>query len=120
MKHAGLIKRRGHYLWCLYGLAAIAGVRAALLPPERSYSGVLLSFAIGMVLAFLVSIDARIVGKPLPRTAGWLVLIFWPVAAPACVIAVRKWAGLGMVLGHAALLIVLWGVVAVGVRWLAA
>ncbi len=119
MENATLIKRRGRYLWCLYGLAAIAGVRAALLPPERSYSGLLLSLATGLLLALLVSLDARIVGKPWPQSAGWLVLFFWPVAAPACIIALRRWAGLAIVLGHSTLLCILAGIVAVGVRWLA-
>ncbi len=119
MENAALIKLRGHYLWSLYGLAAIDGVRAALLPAERSYSGILLGLATGLLLALLVALDARIVGKPLPQSAGWLVLFFWPVAAPACVIALRRWSGLGIVLGHAALLFILSAIVAVGVRWLA-
>lgn len=118
MRDADLIKRRGRYLLCLYGLAAVDGVRAALLPSGRSYSGVLLSLATGLVLAFLVFTDARILGKPLPQSAGWLILFFWPVAAPGCVIALRKWSGLWIVLGHAALLFVLSGAVAVGLRWL--
>ena len=120
MERTTLVKRRLFYLWSLYGLAAVGGVRAALLPPERSYSGVLWSLAMGLLLALLVMADAQVLGKPLPQSAGWLILFFWPLAAPGCVIALRRWRGLVIVLGHGALLLVVYALVAAGVRWLAA
>lgn len=114
------IKRRLYYLWSLYGLAAVAGVRAALLPDERTYSGVLWGLAMGLLLALLVRVDAQVLGKPLPESVGWLILLFWPLAAPGCVIALRGWRGLGIVIGHGTLLLVVSALVASGARWLAA
>ena len=120
MEPATLLQRRRLYLWCLYSLAAVAGVRAALLPAERSYSGALFGLALGFLLALLVMADADALGRPLPQTAGWLILFFWPLAVPGCVIALRGWRGLAIVLGHGALLLAVSGLVATGVKWLAA
>lgn len=73
----------------------------------------------GLLLALLLMVDAQMLGKPLPLSAGWLILFFWPLAAPGCVIALRRWRGLLIVLGHGALLFVVYGLLATGVRWLA-
>ena len=118
-RDAAAEKLRLFYLWSLYGLAAVAGVRVAILPTERSLSGALWNLAVGLLLALVLRVDAEVLGKRLPQSAGWLILFFWPIAAPGCVIALRRWRGLGIVLGHGALLLLVGAAVASGVSWLA-
>ena len=120
MEKTPLVKRRFLYILTLYGLVAVGGAMTALLPPERSYSGTLWGLSMGLLLALLVMLDARLLGRPLPHSAGWLILVFWPVAAPGCLIALRKWAGLGLVLVHGFSLLALHVVVVLGLTWLVA
>jgi hypothetical protein len=120
MKTEALVTRRRYYLGALYVLVAILGLREALLPPGRLGSDYLLALGIGLALTALVAIEARLVDKPLPLTAWWVILLFWPVAVPGCIIGLRKLAGVKLVLFHTAVLFGVYLIFGLGAMWLAA
>jgi hypothetical protein len=114
-----LLSARRWYLMGWYSLAIGSGVRTALLPHVAQNVDLALSWATGLALALLIFADAKILGKPLPVTSGWLLLFYWPIAVPACVVSLRKWRGLLLLLLHAG---VFWVVMAATYwlcRWLA-
>ena len=113
-----LVRSRRRYLWGVYVVVAAAGAHAALAPPVQQGSDVVIHLVIGLLMSLLVVVDARIIGKPLPQSAGWLILMFWPLAAPGYVIALRKIRGVGLVLGHGALLVAIYMLVFLVLRWL--
>lgn len=118
MELQSAIRVRRLYLWALYGLAVISGVRTGLLPVDRQNVDVFLSLSIGLLLALLVMADARILGRQFPQTALWLILSLWPLAVPGYLIATRRMKGLGLVAMHATLLLAVRAAVALGLRWL--
>ncbi|MFN3165728.1 MAG: hypothetical protein ACE37H_01550 [Phycisphaeraceae bacterium] len=57
--------------------------------------------------------DAAIAGRPLPTMSLWIVLLFWPIALPVCVIRARGLVpGLALVLIHAFVYATAYGVAA--------
>lgn len=120
MDEPALLKSRNIYLAGLYALAAIFSVRVAALPYGAENADVVLRLVTGLVSAHLVVADARAIGKPLPHSAGWQLWLFWPVAVPGCVIALRKGRGALYLVGHVVALLLLYVLVALGVRWLVA
>ena len=109
------IRRRNRWLFGLYLLAAIHGLRWYAVN-ESARSGDLLFGTLmpGLIMTFLVIADTKTVGRPVPQFAGWVVFLFWPIAGPVFVIWARGLAGLGWVALHGLLL---WGVMN-GTWWL--
>ncbi len=118
MAERALIRLRNLYLAGLYFLAAVQGLRIALLPAGIRTSDAMMQLLTGGLLAMLVVADARVLSRRLPHVVGFVVFFLWPVAAPACVIALRKWRGVGWVLLHTALLVLLRAAFAYGMEGL--
>lgn len=64
----------------------------------------LLTYLIGLLLALLLTqiciVDGRIVGRPLPVSTHWLVLILFPISIPICFFRVHGTKGLVIVAAH--------------------
>lgn len=73
------------------------GVFALELPVEREW---LYSLALGLVLTQVCIVDSRIAGNPLPLTTYWLVLIFYGIAVPICIVRARGLRGMAYVAAH--------------------
>jgi hypothetical protein len=73
--------------------AAFLGFRLGFLrrslPDDALYTA-----ALGLAVTGLCVLDARLLGKPIPLLARWVVLIAWPVSAPLCLIRSRGARGL--------------------------
>lgn len=71
----------------LVSLLALVGVRSATV--EETAADLLLSIAIGCVLAVSCVTDARRIGRPLPSGAGFAILVLWPIAVPIYLLSSR-------------------------------
>lgn len=84
-----------------YLIMVIMGVTVGITADEISNQQF---FVCGFVLAFVFTqiciIDRKIIGKPLPISTYWLILILWSIAVPVCIIQARGWAGLKIVAIH--------------------
>jgi hypothetical protein len=118
MTPAELVPIRRNYLWLLYALAAVLGAVTAVPSLRVTALPAATGLAAGIDLALLLETDGKILGKPLPRTASWVVILLWPLAAPSIAIATRGIRGLWLTLLHAAALWATYLVFAWGTWWL--
>ena len=98
--------RRSHQTaWLLvafYALAFVDGAKqAAATGPARS--DLLLSVALGAVLAWWAVGDARARGRPIPITAQPWFFLGYGLLVPAYLIWSRRWSGVGWLVLHTAL-----------------
>jgi hypothetical protein len=119
MEPASLLRARRSYFVLLFALALVSGAYAGLLP-WSSGAGVIFSLGIGLACMLIVNADSRLLGKPIPETSGWLVLLFWFIAAPAYAIKTRGLRGLWIAFASFVLLCGAYAGAAVVARWLAA
>jgi len=98
--------QRKIYLSFSYLVAGLGGLSRGLHRSGTTNTDLVLALMMGLALALLVLADAKAVGHSLPASAGWLIFIFWPVAAPVAAIAARRRSGVGLVFVNSALIIV--------------
>lgn len=108
--------RRRIVLCYLYGLSALWAVYCVLTAsPVETASGVRLAghtfLALGLAgqLGFMwfCTLDARLVVKPLPQLARIGIFLTWPIAVPIYFVWARQFKGLGLLLLHGVLWILL-------------
>jgi uncharacterized membrane protein YqaE (UPF0057 family) len=88
-------------LFCaaFYTLAALYGGRSAFVE-ERTLSSLVLDIALALTLGLWATQDAKLRGKPIPRSQQFWFLIFAIIVVPCYVILTRGWKGLGWVMLH--------------------
>ena len=74
-----------------------AGASLYGMPREREY---FYSLTVAFVLTHICIVDSRIVGRPLSIFSYWLVLMFYQIAVPACIVRSRGFPGLKIVVAH--------------------
>lgn len=97
------------FLLIAYVLFALTGARAAV-ATERGLSDLVIGLLVAIAVTKACVMDSRLVGKPLPRAARWVMFLMWPLAVPVYLLWVRGWAGLGWVALHGVAMLVLVGV----------
>ncbi len=103
------------YLYCLWGLWGVYGAfTAAPIETEsemRLASNTFLAMALAGQLGFMwfCTLDARLVGKSLPRLARFGIFLFPPYGVPIYLVWARRWRGVGLLLLHLVLLHVVLG-----------
>ncbi|MEX0701319.1 MAG: hypothetical protein WD069_04425 [Planctomycetales bacterium] len=91
----------------LYLLVVLFGCRTALLP-ERQRVDWIFSGTFGVTFAGICIFHARANGKRFVHAAQWLTVFLWPVIVPVYFTWARGFRGLGLVLLHLVLLVLLW------------
>ena len=94
MELATIHRSRRVYVAGLYVFALLLGAKAALVLLSGGDMSKAFRIMLGLVLAHVVVADARAISKPFPHSVNWQLCLFWPVAVPACVIALRKGRGI--------------------------
>ena len=110
------------YVYCLWVLWVVYCVLTET--PVKTESGMRLAscafvaLAVGVNLGFMwfCTLDARLVGKPLPQLARIGIFLGWPVGVPIYLVWARRLRGVGLLLLHAAGLL-LTSVIAILVTW---
>jgi len=101
MRIENLKKYRTFLIVLAYLIMLILGITVGITLEEVSNQKM---FVCGFVLAFVFThiciLDRKIIGKPLPISTYWLVLILWIVAVPICIIQARGWAGFKIIVIH--------------------
>ena len=119
MTERQLKTRRRIVLVYLYSLWSLWGLHAALTSvPLQTESGMriagytFLALALAAQLGFmwLCTLDARLVGKPLMQLARIGIFIAWPLGVPIYLIWARRLRGLGLLLLHGFLLLLVYAV----------
>jgi len=90
----------------LYFCMALMGIRVGLLETE-SNTGAVAVIGLGVLFTFLAVVDARVMGKPLPLSAKWIIFMTWPVAVPVVAVRNRGINGVPIVLLHVALFLLI-------------
>lgn len=83
MSEIYLRKQRKALMACLYLLSAFYGFHSILTPSPQPID-LFLSLCIGIIATLFCLVDAKIQRKFLPKLAGWLILVLWPIAVPLC------------------------------------
>lgn len=83
MSETYLPNQRRLLLACVYLLSAFWGFHSAL-ATERQSADLLLTLIIAVVVTLFCLVDAKAQHKTIPALAGWIILVFWPIAAPIC------------------------------------
>ena len=102
------------YLYCLWMLWGIHRVFTAV--PIETESGTriagntFLALALAGQLGFMwfCTVDAQVVGKPLPQLARIGIFCGWPLGVPIYLVWARRWRGVGMLLLHGFLLLLIY------------
>ena|SRR6187402_3536971 len=105
MKETRLRSVRDFYLVLTFLTTSLAGFSRGFHRDGSTNLDVAFALAMGLALALLVTSDAHLAQRPIPTTVGWLVFIFWPIAAPAAAIVVRRGRGVWPVLACGALVL---------------
>jgi hypothetical protein len=85
-------KFRAAMIACALVAVTISGWRARL--GLEGLVDLLLPLLMGACFALACQADGRLHGKPVRYSVQWLMVIFWPIAAPAYVMWTRRWRGL--------------------------
>jgi hypothetical protein len=96
------------YLYCLWALWAV--YRVLTEAPVATESGLrmascaFVALALGSQLGFMwfCTLDARLVGKPLPQLARIGIFLGWPLGVPIYLVWARRFRGVGLLLLHGA------------------
>jgi len=108
--------RRRIALVYLYGLSLLRGVHGILTDmPLQTESGMRIATASFVALAlaaqlgfmWFCTLDARLVGRPLPQLARIGIFCGWPLGVPIYLIWARRWRGVGLLLLHGFLLLLI-------------
>lgn len=103
--------RRRIVVLYLYGLSALWAVYSVLTyAPAQTESGLrvascaFVALALGSQLGFMwfCTLDARLVGKPLPQLARIGIFLGWPLGVPMYLVWARRFKGVGLLLLHGA------------------
>jgi len=85
----------------VYLIMVMMGIRLGISYGEMSKEReIFYSLALGLVLTQICIVDSRIVGKPLSIFSYWLILIFYGIAVPICIIRARGLSGLGILVAY--------------------
>ncbi|MHC4970712.1 MAG: hypothetical protein ACYTG3_00085 [Planctomycetota bacterium] len=87
------------FLLIAYVLFALRGARDATLP-EPCLSDLAMAFLAAIAVTKACVMDSRLVGKPLPRAARWVMFFTWPLAVPVYLVWSRGWVGLAWIAAH--------------------
>jgi len=87
------------FLLISYALFALRGARDATVA-EPSFSDLAVALLASIAVTKCCAMDSRLIGKPLPRTARWVMFFTWPLAAPVYLVWSRGWAGLAWLAVH--------------------
>jgi hypothetical protein len=96
--------QRGVYLVLAYFLSALLGVRTALPLYGQPITDLLFALTVALTVTYLCIADSLVLHRPLIRTARWIMVFFWPVAAPIYVLWSRRAWGILVLLIHFVLL----------------
>ena len=116
--------RRRIVLVYIYSLSALWAVHAVLAnTPIRTESGMriagntFLALALASQLGFMwfCTLDARLVGKALPQLARIGIFVAWPLGVPIYFVWARRFTGLGLLLLHGVLWLLVFVVTAMAV-----
>jgi hypothetical protein len=105
MDDRSLRRFRLGFLLITYVLFALAGARSVV-ATERGLSDLVIGILVAIAVTKSCVMDSRLIGKPLPRTARWVMFLMWPLAAPVYLLWARGWAGLGWAVLHGVAMLV--------------
>lgn len=88
-----LRKIRTFLIVLVYLVTSMFGIRFAL-PLYMGLRGYLYNLVIGIIIAYICIIDSQISRKPLPTSTYWLILIFYPISIPICLIRSHRFKGI--------------------------
>ena len=118
--------RRRIVLVYIYSLSALGAVHAVLADaPIRTESGMriagntFLAVVLASQLGFMwfCTLDARLVGKTLPQLARIGIFVAWPLGVPIYFVWARRFTGLGLLLLHGVLWLLVFVVTAMAVLY---
>jgi len=99
MDDRSLRRFRLGFLFITYALVALQGARTAVVP-ESGLSDLAIGLLIAIAVTKACAMDSRLIGKPLPRTARWVMFLLWPLAVPPYLVWSRGWVGLAFTALH--------------------
>jgi len=70
----------------VYLIIAIIGLRYDVDFEKNELHACLIYMVLAFTLTHVSIVDSRITGKPIPSSSYWLVLIFYGIAVPICII----------------------------------
>jgi hypothetical protein len=100
---------RNAMLATIYLAAALYGVKTGATATQTG-SSIVMSLCIGILMTLFAAEDSRVMGRPLPHTARWIVYFLWPIAVPVVVLRTRGAKGLPIFLLHVFLIVLTYSV----------
>ena len=101
------------YVYCLWTLWMVHGVLTGA--PIQTESGMRIAGNTFLILVlagqlgfmWFCTLDAKLVGKPLPQLARQGIFFGWPLGVPIYLVWARRWRGVGLLLLHGFLLLLI-------------
>ena len=100
MQMESLRRYRLFLIVMVYIIMASIGVRFGFDQEISKEREIINSLFLGLFLTQICIVDGRIAGKPLSIFSYWLVLIFFGIAVPVCIIRAHGFKGVAIVLAH--------------------
>ena len=83
-----------------YLFMVIMGIRSEVIYAGSSSYDLLIIVFLALLLTDICIVDSKIVGKPLSVFSYWIVLVFYGIAVPFCIIRAHGLKGLGILVIH--------------------